>query len=154
MLSKVTRALGYRYLWIDSLCILQDAYDDWDNSSSKIQEYYMNTILTIALDDTGGDHHGSLDRHRLSDENVFAVPFFSISGIDESGMLTPTSSDNEFVYLSHKRSPRAGQNTSGYLAKRGWTIQEDILAVRAIHYENPGLGWECQKHRGFEGLDG
>jgi hypothetical protein len=111
-----------------------------------MQEYYMNAILTIPLDDTEGDHHGFPDRHRLSDETVLAIPFFSVSGTDESGMLTPTSPDNEFVYLSHKRGPT--------LAKRGWTIQEDILAARAIHYENPGLRRECQKHRGFEGLDG
>jgi hypothetical protein len=70
-----------------------------------MQEYYMNAILAIPLDDTEGGHHGFLDRHRLSDENLFAVPFFSISRIDESGMLTPTSPDNEFVYLSHKRGP-------------------------------------------------
>ena len=102
---NVTRALGYRYLWIDSLCILQGSYDSWGNESSKMQEYYMNAILTIPLDDMEGGHHGFPDRHRLSDESVFAVPFFSVSGIDESGMLTPTSPDNEFVYLSHKRSP-------------------------------------------------
>lgn len=138
---------GYRYLWINSLCILQDAYDDWDNDSSRMQEYYMNAILTIALDGTKGDHNGFLDRHRLSGENVFVAPFCSISGVDGSKMLSPTSSDNEFVYLSHKRSPRAGQSSGGYLAKRGWTLQEDILAASAIHYENQGLRWDCQKHR-------
>ena len=102
---NVTRALGYRYLWIDSLCILQGSYDSWGNESSKMQEYYMNAILTIPLDVTEGGHHGFIDPHRLSDENVLAIPFFSVSGIDESGMLTPTGPDNEFVYLSHKRSP-------------------------------------------------
>jgi hypothetical protein len=101
----VTRALVYRFLWIDSLCILQGSYDSWGNESSNMQEYYMNAILAIPLDDTESGHHGFLDRHRLSDENLFAVPFFSISRIDESGMLTPTSPDNEFVYLSHKRGP-------------------------------------------------
>ncbi|KAH8754510.1 hypothetical protein BGZ57DRAFT_717563, partial [Hyaloscypha finlandica] len=55
---NVTRALGYRYLWIDSLCILQGSYDSWGNESSKMQEYYMNAILTIPLDDMEGGHHG------------------------------------------------------------------------------------------------
>jgi hypothetical protein len=38
---NVTRALGYRYLWIDSLCILQGSYDSWGNESSKMQDYYI-----------------------------------------------------------------------------------------------------------------
>jgi hypothetical protein len=27
---RVTRILGYRYIWIDSLCIIQDSSSDWE----------------------------------------------------------------------------------------------------------------------------
>jgi hypothetical protein len=45
----VTRGLGYRYLWIDSLCILQDSYEDWDNKSGKMLDYYVHSRLVSPL---------------------------------------------------------------------------------------------------------
>lgn len=150
---RVTRALGHRYLWIDSLCILQDSFDDWDIESSRMRDYYKNAILTIAADDTEGDHDGFLDRHRFSDKNAIAVPF-RVSKADEKGKLNSTLSDNRFVYFSHERREAAPRPAGGHLVKRGWTLQEDILAVRTIHYENRWLRWECQKHRRVESLAG
>ena len=32
----VTRKLGFQYLWIDSLCILQDVLEDWEIEASKM----------------------------------------------------------------------------------------------------------------------
>ncbi|KIN03421.1 hypothetical protein OIDMADRAFT_90795, partial [Oidiodendron maius Zn] len=46
----VIRRLGYRYLWINSLCILQDNHVDWVTESAQMQDYYKNTISTIAAD--------------------------------------------------------------------------------------------------------
>jgi hypothetical protein len=55
------RRLGQRYLWIDSLCILQDDRDDWDEQSVKMAEIYENSYLTLAAswasDCTGGLYH-------------------------------------------------------------------------------------------------
>jgi hypothetical protein len=43
----VTRQLGIRYLWIDSLCIVQDNEEGWQKESSKMQSGYRNSYLTI-----------------------------------------------------------------------------------------------------------
>ena len=43
-----TRRLGYQYLWIDSLCIIQDSADDWAVESAKMDEVYRNADLVIA----------------------------------------------------------------------------------------------------------
>lgn len=32
----VTRGLGYRYIWIDALCICQDSAEDWYAVSAKM----------------------------------------------------------------------------------------------------------------------
>lgn len=45
---QITRALGLRYLWIDSLCIIQDDKDDWQFESAKMAEIYLGSCLTIA----------------------------------------------------------------------------------------------------------
>lgn len=39
--------LGYRHLWIDSLCIIQDDSLDWERESSKMSDVYANSALTI-----------------------------------------------------------------------------------------------------------
>jgi hypothetical protein len=42
------RRLGLRYLWIDSLCIIQDDRADWERESAKMASIYTNAVLTIA----------------------------------------------------------------------------------------------------------
>ena len=44
----VTRRLGFRYLWIDSLCIIQDSPEDWSKESGTMHAVYANCVLTIA----------------------------------------------------------------------------------------------------------
>ena len=44
----VTRRLGFRYLWIDSLCIIQDSHEDWIRESETMQNVYANCVLTVA----------------------------------------------------------------------------------------------------------
>ena len=55
---KVTRSLGIQYMWIDSLCIIQDSRADWLHESShmsKIYKYsYCSIAATAAEDDAAG----------------------------------------------------------------------------------------------------
>lgn len=44
----ITRRLGFRYLWIDSLCIIQDSKSDWEIESQKMGRIYTNAALTLA----------------------------------------------------------------------------------------------------------
>ena len=44
----VTRASGLRYLWIDSLCIIQDSPSDWEREVSHMASVYMNAYATIS----------------------------------------------------------------------------------------------------------
>ncbi|KAL4260780.1 Heterokaryon incompatibility domain-containing protein [Pleurotus pulmonarius] len=43
----VCRALGVRYVWIDSLCIIQGDIQDWERESGKMANVYRNAFLTI-----------------------------------------------------------------------------------------------------------
>jgi hypothetical protein len=54
----VTRNLEVTFLWIDSLCIIQDSASDWASESSKMTQVYQNSCLNLAAgasqDSTGG----------------------------------------------------------------------------------------------------
>ncbi|KAH7381841.1 heterokaryon incompatibility protein-domain-containing protein [Cadophora sp. MPI-SDFR-AT-0126] len=43
----VCRHLGLRYLWVDSLCIVQDSAEDWLNESGRMHSVYSNAVLNI-----------------------------------------------------------------------------------------------------------
>jgi len=46
----VTGAIGLQYLWIDSLCIVQDDQDDKDIQIANMGNVYLNAYMTIATD--------------------------------------------------------------------------------------------------------
>ncbi|PSN75089.1 hypothetical protein BS50DRAFT_581825 [Corynespora cassiicola Philippines] len=44
----VTGCLGIRYIWIDALCIAQEDENDWAFESGRMEDYYLNSTITIA----------------------------------------------------------------------------------------------------------
>ena len=44
----ITRRLGYKYIWIDSLCIFQDSPEDWNKEASTMSSVYSKSTVTIA----------------------------------------------------------------------------------------------------------
>jgi hypothetical protein len=57
----LTTSLGMHYLWIDSLCIIQDAEENWARESSRMCSVYSNSWVTFAAtsstDGSGGLFH-------------------------------------------------------------------------------------------------
>jgi len=66
---QTTRALGVDYLWIDSLCIIQDDDADWNLHVEVMADVYRNAYITLAagasIDDDGG-LFGSIDERYKS----------------------------------------------------------------------------------------
>ncbi len=44
-----TLELGVEYIWIDSLCILQDSTDDWLKESAQMGDIYRNACCNVAV---------------------------------------------------------------------------------------------------------
>ncbi|KAF2793382.1 HET-domain-containing protein, partial [Melanomma pulvis-pyrius CBS 109.77] len=55
---EITKALGLAYLWIDSLCIIQDSRVDWETESAKMDKVYLNAAVTIAASSSGDTQGG------------------------------------------------------------------------------------------------
>jgi hypothetical protein len=57
---RVARHLGSKYLWIDSLCIIQDSEQDWMAESKMMGKVYKNAVCNIAASDAGNSREGCL----------------------------------------------------------------------------------------------
>jgi hypothetical protein len=60
----VTRQLGKRYLWIDSLCIVQsvdgEETEDWKVESKRMEIVFSSAYCTLAASSAKGSHEGFL----------------------------------------------------------------------------------------------
>lgn len=45
---QITRGLGAEYIWIDSLCIIQDDHEDRTLEATQMGHVYSNSFLTIS----------------------------------------------------------------------------------------------------------
>lgn len=60
---SITRFLGIRYLWIDSLCIIQDSVADWQAESAMMGNIYKFSLCTIAASWALSDDEGCFINH-------------------------------------------------------------------------------------------
>jgi hypothetical protein len=74
----ITRALGLSYLWIDSLCIIQDSADDWASEPNRMREIYRNCDINLAAaastNATGGLIHSSTLLSRVPCKVTIGMP--------------------------------------------------------------------------------
>ncbi|KAH7918660.1 HET-domain-containing protein [Leucogyrophana mollusca] len=124
----ITRRLGYQYLWIDSLCIIQNSPSDWRSSSAIMGEIYANSICTIAALTARNSHEGCFFDHARN------PLFFRPCRIRDNWYVRANS--NVGIDLRVGLSPLP-------LHTRAWVVQERILAPRTVYYGSTGLAWEC-----------
>ena len=72
----VTRLLGLRYLWIDSLCIIQDSKSDWEEEGSKMDQVYKNAYVTLAATSATTSHDGFLQRTPAPENPITLAYYF------------------------------------------------------------------------------
>lgn len=136
-LIGLARKLCIRYVWIDSLCIIQDDHEDWAKESSKMCQIYENSYLTVSATTANNCNAGLWDGSSNSMEEMEGI---SAQGVHYSWLaiygfpiLHPSLSD------SHME--RAGLWP---LLDRGWAFQERMLAPRVLHFLNGEMMWECK----------
>ncbi|KAI9152263.1 hypothetical protein HJFPF1_09492 [Paramyrothecium foliicola] len=75
-----THRLGLRYLWIDSLCIVQDDKDDWLRESQNMAGIYSNCYVCLAATVSENSHDGL-----FRDQSLIIETFASSDGRREDG---------------------------------------------------------------------
>lgn len=123
----VTRALGLRYVWIDSLCIVQDSDSDWQRESSLMGSVYSGGAINIAADAAEDGDQGFLSKRTPS---CFS---YTLPGKKCRGVLHMKASKRE-----------RSVEYSGNLRRRAWVFQEYALSACSIRYGMNGIIWECR----------
>jgi hypothetical protein len=141
---EITRKLHIRYLWIDSLCIIQDSARDWEQEATQMGKYYANAWLTISADAAEDSHGGILNQRNVLEIRSCKYPRLLNSGRDfqEGNFFLP----NIGSFIENVEE--------GILSKRGWILQERILSRRILHWCRHELYWECTELQASERCPG
>ena len=128
---EMTRLLGVLYIWIDSLCIIQDSISDWQAESSDMGKVYEYSICNIAATAASTDDTSGLYRWR------------------DAASITPYRvhvryRNHDASYVCFPGGQWSRRVTSAGLNMRGWVFQERLLSPRTLHCSSQ-LFWECRR---------
>lgn len=120
----VTRAIGKRYLWIDSVCLIQPrepaskmggnarSHKDMAAGMKLMDQVFASAYCTIAASSAENSKQGFLSGHQVPNAQGLCADF-------EQDV---------------NQSP---------LSQRAWVLQERVLSRRTIHFTSNHLYWEC-----------
>lgn len=126
----VTRKLEIKYLWIDSLCIIQDSSIDWQKESSLMGKVYSHAFCTLAAS-ASLDCHGGL----FPDKSKLAILC----------PKSPTLADTKSVVLKPYQETWNSLFHKSVLNERGWCLQERELSPRILYFTDHTTLFECRE---------
>lgn len=135
--AQLAARLGVNYIWIDSLCIVQDDLDDWKDEAGKMAKYYESAWLTIAVDST---ESLCLPADPEVLPPVVHLPFTDDAGQHVAGLSIQPRINPQLPDLYTKAI------TDSELLSRGWVFQEWLLSPRiAAFSQNAGVFLVCSE---------
>lgn len=131
----LARRLDIEYIWVDSICIIQEGDNDADKNSeiAKMGSIYSNAIITIAAVAAKTSSDGCFVKDKWSDiclvvtdsknkEYLIGARVLDMKGIADS----PASFEEAYPLL-----------------KRGWVLQERLLSPRLLQCNYGEFTFEC-----------
>ncbi|KAK4109673.1 HET-domain-containing protein, partial [Canariomyces notabilis] len=125
-----TQRLGFKYLWIDALCIVQDDPADWEKEASSMGDYYNRSALMLSAA-AAPDHASGFLHHRPQG-------------------LSPSFGTDRWFYVRPQILQEYALDLMP-ISKRAWTMQERYLAPRVIHFLPDQVFFECGNSSYSEG---
>jgi len=124
-------ALDEPYLWVDSLCIVQDDPIDKSEYVPRMDAIFGHSILTI-IDAAGSDAQSGLPGMRQESRTQQQAPF-TVKGVTLIQTLDPININS------------SGCVTESKWNSRGWTFQEGILSPRTLIFTAEQVYWQCNE---------
>ncbi|KAH7073510.1 heterokaryon incompatibility protein [Paraphoma chrysanthemicola] len=134
----ITRHFGIRYLWIDSLCIIQrgDGLVDWLREVKVMGQVYSNSFCNISAANAPDSDH-TLFCSRNPDTLYPQIVDLIVDGHVRQYLV----SDYRFWETEVSCAP---------INIRGWVIQERLLSPRVLHFGEREILWECREKEAAE----
>ncbi len=129
---EIAKRLGERFLWIDSICILQDSLKDWQEQSAAMRDIYTHSLCNIAATAAVDSHGGCFVQRKISDVLPCIIPEYSQEFPDKNCTILSMDLWTDDI----EQAP---------LNQRGWVLQERLLAPRTVHFGVRQIFWECNE---------
>ena len=145
---EITKRLGLRYLWIDSLCIIQDSQEDWRTESIMMGRLYRFCHICIAASAAKDGRTGCFVQRDL---RPLRIP-------QPRPVLVAGNGSNNYEEPGYYEclNPELWQNEveGSVLSERAWAYQERILSRRVLHFGASQVFWECAEMHASESRSG
>ncbi|PVH96061.1 HET-domain-containing protein, partial [Periconia macrospinosa] len=134
-----TAVLGFKYIWIDSLCIIQDAPNnaDWRFEAAKMCGVYKNATCNLAALAAPNGNAGIFTRRNRYESmpTKVSVNWLTVKAAD--GTLPSVVYPHRYNYWQGMQK--------GPLFDRAWVVQEQLLAKRTLIFGDNEVFWECSE---------
>ncbi|GAB7342880.1 hypothetical protein MBLNU457_g0999t3 [Dothideomycetes sp. NU457] len=142
--QKILSKYDVHYLWIDSLCIIQNSTEDWLEESARMSGVYANAFCNIAAT-ASHDGSGGLFYPRYTE-----LGHYTIMNLDVPSAHKRKSQREDCIVTLADQWHRVARNSP--LNRRAWVFQERLLSPRIIHFAEDMLYWQCTSHTASEDL--
>jgi hypothetical protein len=128
------RKVQIRYVWIDSLCIIQDDEEDWRRQGAEMATIYQGAFLTVSATRSPEDGNGLFSVTPGVRDKCRKLSCLNGDGPHQSIWVRP--------YFDHFE-PRTvitafGHSSQMTIFQRGWVLQERLLSSRILHFGPEG----------------
>lgn len=131
----VARSLGIRYVWIDSLCIIQDSPEDLRAELLDLPNIFKYAELTICASSSKNPRDGFLQQRPDHSERQITIE------------LPEGSSGTVYMDTYNWHEPKVPEP----LSQRAWAFQERHISPRLLEYGWRTSRWVCHCQYGYSG---
>lgn len=134
---SIARELQVRWVWIDSLCILQDDKADWEIEAAQMGTYYQKSFLTVAAASSPNPATSFIcHRNPIHLPNEFRITYKNDA---HQVKVRPLLRERYVAYKVDKSNKgEEYEHKFGPLSTRAWCWQENSLSTRIVHYTPTG----------------
>ncbi|KAK8015730.1 hypothetical protein PG991_008618 [Apiospora marii] len=139
--------IGCRWIWIDSMCIIQDDEQDWAREATKMSTVYKFALVTIITSSAACCNEGFLDKVRKPSVHLGEVAAGQDKTVELRGRILYDWGHHRGGPQSHDSHYNKWLDPVDY---RGWTLQERVLSSRYLCFTSGEVQFSCHESRACE----